>query len=212
MADWYRRHDVSGESMATPRESVDTDRAGRAEAIYIIDAEYETVEADPGRGSREPGLIATASAPVSGMDTLRATSAPPPRPRERGGPLFWATGVVIAVAAFWTSGGHALVRSASVFSESGTVRGLAITGVTSRIDASGDRPVLLVDGAAKNDGAATEALPPLDIAVTGNDGRITNYRLGTSGRAIAPGERFAFSSRLDVHKNGVSTVTVTFGQ
>ena len=57
-----------------------------------------------------------------------------------------------------------------------------------------------------------EHLPSLGIAVTGNDGRITRYRLGTSGRPIAPGETFAFSSRLDVPKNGVKTVSVTFGE
>ena len=38
------------------------------------------------------------------------------------------------------------------------------------------------------------------------------YRLGTSGRPLAPGEAFAFSSRLDVPKNGVKSVSVTFGE
>ena len=47
-------------------------------------------------------------------------------------------------------------------------------------------------------------------AVTGNDRRITRYTLGTSNRSLAPGERFGFSSRLDVPRNGVKTVSVTF--
>ena len=72
--------------------------------------------------------------------------------------------------------------------------------------------ILFVDGEAANDGSAVAHLPPLDIAVTGNDGRITHYRLGTSGRPMAPGETFAFSSRLDVPKNGVKTVSVTFAE
>ena len=55
-------------------------------------------------------------------------------------------------------------------------------------------------------------LPPLEIRVTGNDGRTTRYTLGTSGRPLAPGERFAFSSRLEVPKNGVKTVSVTFAE
>ena len=53
-------------------------------------------------------------------------------------------------------------------------------------------------------------LPPLEIRVTGNDGHVTRYTLGTSGRSLAPGERFGFASRLDVPKNGVRTVSVTF--
>ena len=130
----------------------------------------------------------------------------------RGGPIFWIVGIGLAAAAFWVSGGHALVRSAPFLGTQAPRRRSRISGVTSRVDASGPQPVLFVDGEAANDGAAAETLPPLDILVTGNDGRITRYRLGTSGRPMAPGERFAFSSRLDVPKNGVKTVSVTFGE
>ena len=59
---------------------------------------------------------------------------------------------------------------------------LSISGVTSRVDASGPNPVLFVDGEAVNDGAKPAQLPPLEIRVTGNDRRITRYTLGTSGR------------------------------
>ncbi len=69
-----------------------------------------------------------------------------------------------------------------------------------------------MDGEAANDGAGTLPLPPLEIRVTGEDGRVTRYTLGTAGRALAPGERFAFSSRLDLPKNGVRTVSVAFAE
>jgi hypothetical protein len=72
--------------------------------------------------------------------------------------------------------------------------------------------LLFIDGEASNDGNGASALPPLEIRVTGNDGRITRYTLGTAGRPLAPGERFAFSSRLDVPKNGVRTVSVAFAE
>ena len=87
---------------------------------------------------------------------------------------------------------------------------LSISAVTSRVDQSGERPVLFVDGEAGNDGASAAPLPPLEISVTGNDGSITRYRLGTSQRALAPGERFGFSSRVEVPRNGVKTVSVAF--
>ena len=89
---------------------------------------------------------------------------------------------------------------------------LTISGVTSRVDATGMRPVLFVDGEAANDGAAAATLPPLQIRVTDNDGRITRYTLGTSDRWLSPGERFGFASRLDVPRNGVKTVSVTFAE
>ncbi|RUU50294.1 hypothetical protein EOC99_35320, partial [Mesorhizobium sp. M7A.T.Ca.TU.009.01.1.1] len=65
---------------------------------------------------------------------------------------------------------------------------------------------------AVNDGAKPTELPPLEIRVTGNDGQTTRYTLGTSGRSLASGERFGFASRLDVPRNGVKTVSVTFAE
>jgi hypothetical protein len=88
----------------------------------------------------------------------------------------------------------------------------SISGVTSRVDVSSVKPLLFVDGEAANDGAGTLPLPPLEIRVTGEDGRITRYTLGTAGHPLAPGERFAFSSRLDLPKNGVKTVSVAFAE
>lgn len=210
MAD--RKNPYKSSGVGTTRAERAAGGLHRPEAGDVIDAEYETLAPEPA-GGRAERAEAFASAPaLSGMDTLRAGGAQPPAPRQRGGPLFWVTGVAVAAAAFWVSGGHAVVRSSSYFAERAPVRGLAITGVTSRVDASGARPVLFVDGEAANEGAATESLPPLDVVVSGNDGRSIRYRLGTSGRPLAPGERFAFSSRLDVPKNGVRTVTVTFGE
>ena len=89
---------------------------------------------------------------------------------------------------------------------------LRISGVSSRVDTSGINAILFVDGEAANDGWDVEQLPGLEIAVTGNDGRVTRYRLGTSGRPLVSGETFAFSSRLDVPKNGVKTVSVAFAE
>ena len=70
--------------------------------------------------------------------------------------------------------------------------------------------MLFVDGEAANDGAGPETLPPLEIRVTDNNSNVIRYRLGTSNRSLAPGERFGFSSRLDVPKDGVRTVSVIF--
>jgi hypothetical protein len=223
MADGSRPRAVSGEIMTGPPESA----AGRASfESDVIDAEYITLPPEglssrPSRGEpslsdslKSPALsIGSASAPSGGMDMLRTPEpAPTPGKPARGGPLFWTVGVGFAAAAFWTSGGHALVRGAPFIGTEAPQSALSISGVTSRVDTSGVRPMLLVDGEAANVGAAVEHLPPLTIAVTGNDGRITRYRLGTSGRPLAPGETFAFSSRLDVPKNGVKTVSVAFAQ
>ena len=89
---------------------------------------------------------------------------------------------------------------------------LGISGVDSRVDVAGTKPVRFVDGEAMNDGKLDASMPALEIVVTDNSGQTTRYRLGTSGRTLTPGERFAFSSRLDVPKNGVKTVTVGFAE
>jgi hypothetical protein len=219
MADATRPRAVSGEIMTDLLDAAatHTPTGGDIPTGEVIDAEYITLPSEPSRAEptlREPSLsVVSAAPPAKGMDMLRRPreSAAPQKP-TRGGPLFWALGVGLAVAAFWVSGGHALVRDSPLFGVDTPHSALRISGVTSRVDNSGARSILLVDGEAANDGAEVAHLPPLDIAVTGNDGRIISYRLGTSGRPMAAGETFAFSSRLDVPKNGVKTVSVTFGE
>jgi hypothetical protein len=216
MADEAKPRAVSGEIMTDAAEGA----PGRAaSAADIIDADYISLPADLRTESlaaapkaREPAaIIGSATSPSAGMDMLRRKETPAPK-STRGGPLFWTLGLGLVLAAFWVSGGHALVRDLSFFGTEAPRSALRISGVTSRIDSSGARAVLLVDGEAANDGQGVEHLPPLEIAVTGNDGLVTRYRLGTSGRPLAPGETFAFSSRLDAPKNGVKAVSVSFAQ
>jgi len=211
MADKRKPRSVSGEIM-TGTSAVP---AARVPADDIVDAEFETVEsAGPAEiVSQHTPAFASANAPPAGMEILRAAEASAEsRKPVRGGPIFWTFGIGLAAAAFWVSGGHALVRSVALLGQQQARSALTITAVTSRVDASGAKAVLLVDGEASNDGGSGEILPPLEIAVTGNDGLVTRYRLGTSNKPMAPGEKFAFSSRLDVPKNGVKTVSVTFGE
>lgn len=212
MADPGKARLVSGEIMAGPKAggSVGVDRAiGDGD---IVDAQFETVA---GSGPRDdmPAApsIGSLAAPALGMDMLRKGEAPRSG-RVRGGPLFWISGIGLAAAAFWVSGGHALLRDFPLTLERAQAGALRISGVRSRVDQSGGRPMLFVDGEAANDGPAAELLPPLEIVVAAADGSTTRYRLGTNGRRLAPGETFAFSSRLDAPKSGVKTVSVMFGE
>lgn len=213
MADERTARPVSGEIMTDPPAIVAAERIVRGPAADIVDADYEvmprlvpTVESV----APPPRLMVTPS--VEGMDMLRKPETPAERPpAARGGPIFWIAGIGAALAAFWVSGGHALVRQAP-FLSGAQASALTISGVTSHVDASGANPVLFVDGEAANDGTGPATMPPLEIRVTGNDGRITRYTLGTSGHSLASGERFGFASRLDVPKNGVRTVLVTFAE
>ena len=184
----------------------------RDAAAGIVDADYVVLPRFEARPEPTPAVSPppSASAPsIAGMGMLRKPEAAPAR-SSRGGPMFWIAGVGIALVSFWVSGGHALVRQSPFLATAEPASALTISGVTSRIDASGLKPVLLVDGEAANDGAGRETLPPLEIRVTDNNSNIIRYRLGTSNRSLAPGERFGFSSRLDVPKDGVKTVSVIF--
>lgn len=219
MADEVKPRAVSGEFMTDPAET-----AVRRDmpAGDIIDADYISIPAGPAHtprtSVRSESLksfteIGSSTAPNGGMDMLRRQlPTESARGSRRAGPLFWAFGVVAALVAFWIAGGHELVRGISGVGMSGARSALRISGVTSRVEGAATRPILFVDGETVNDGKAVEHLPALEIAVTDNDGLITRYRLGTSGRPLDPGETFAFSSRLDAPKNGVKIVTVTFAE
>lgn len=212
MAEDLTARPVSGEIMTDPVAIAVADRFMRHPATDVIEADYVVMTrlAPAAESAPQPRVIVPPA--VEGMDMLRKPEVPVQRgPAARGGPIFWIAGVGGALAAFWVSGGHALVRQAP-FLSGNRMSALTISGVTSRVDASGPNPVLLVDGEAANDGAQPAQLPPLEIRVTGKDGRLTRYTLGTSGRSLASGERFGFASRLDVPKNGVRTVLVTFAE
>lgn len=189
------------------------ERILRDPAADVVDAEFEVLPRLTASMDLSPPLSRVIATPsLEGMDMLRKPKAAMERLRaSRGGPIFWIAGLSVAFAAFWISGGHALVRQAPLLlAAQETGAALSISGVTSRIDASGPEPVLFVGGEAANDGASPLPLPPLEIRVTGNDRRTTRYTLETFNRSLAPGERFGFSSRLDVPRNGVKTVSVTF--
>ncbi|TIR23185.1 MAG: hypothetical protein E5X34_13950 [Mesorhizobium sp.] len=209
MAENRTARPVSGEIMTGPATNAAPERA-MSNAADIVDADYVVLPrfgAHPERSPPQPQIPPTPS--IEGMGMLRRPEPAPSRP-SRGGPMFWIAGVGIALASFWVSGGHALVRHSPFWVTAGPASALTISGVTSRIDASGLKPVLFVDGEAANDGVTSQALPPLEIRVTDNNANIIRYRLGTSNRSLAPGERFGFSSRLDVPRNGVRTVSVIF--
>ncbi|WP_421916111.1 hypothetical protein [Mesorhizobium sp.] len=214
MAEDRTARPVFGEIMTDPAAMTAPERITRGCAADVVDADYEVLPrfVSPVDGAMPPPrLIATPS--IEGMDMLRKPEAPVDRPpASRGGPIFWIAGIGAALAAFWVSGGHALVRHAPFPAIQEAASALSISSVTSRVDASGEKPVLFVDGEAANDGSASTPLPPLEIQVTGNDGLTTRYRLGTSNRPLAAGERFGFASRLEVPRNGVKTVSVTFAE
>ncbi|RWM74375.1 MAG: hypothetical protein EOR81_27090 [Mesorhizobium sp.] len=211
MAEDRTARPVSGEIMADTAANV-PERIMRDPADDIVDADYEVLPRFTGSMDPSPPLSRVIATPsLEGMDMLRKPEAAMERLRAHGGPIFWIAGLSAVFAAFWISGGHALVRQAPLLlAAQETGAALTISGVTSRIDASGPEPVLFVGGEAANDGASPSPLPPLEIRVTGNDRRTTRYTLETFNRSLAPGERFGFSSRLDMPRNGVKTVSVTF--
>lgn len=220
MADARTARPVSGEIMTgmaieTPVGEAATARASRYASHDIVEADYEVVSHPAGHAPAvQPAQPMAPTPSVEGMDMLRRPDDAQVRTAaSRGGPIFWIAGVGAALAAFWVSGGDAFVRQMPFFTASQPGEAaFSISGVTSRVDASGAKPLLFVDGEAANDGTSSAPLPPLEIKVAGKDGRVTRYTLGTAGRPLAPGERFAFSSRLDLPKNGVKTVSVVFAE
>ncbi|MBL8583520.1 MAG: hypothetical protein JNL61_15015 [Rhizobiaceae bacterium] len=208
MADARNTRPVSGEIMTSTLP-----HARQAQAYPdVVDAVYETVE--PARRPQDAPAQVTPDSrpPATGLGSLRGDAAEPRSIRgRRAGAAFWTGGLASAALAFWVSGGHALFDlGAMAPTASAGNGGLRIAGLSSSVEPAASRSVLLVDGEAVNDGTEARPLPPLSIAVTGLDGSVTRYRLGTSGRSLGEGERFAFSGRFEVPKEGVQTVSVTF--
>ena len=182
----------------------------------IIDAEFESVS--PSTSGRKTaaslpvsGTGAIPPAKSSGMDMLkRAVVANVDSRNQRAGPAFYLVGAAVALAAFWVSGGHTLMPVANGMNgEQSPGESLRIAAVDSRVETRGGRSVLLVDGEIFNPGMRQALIPDVSINVLDHGGRTTRYYLGTNHRRIGAGDRFDFSSRVHVPKDGVKSVSVT---
>lgn len=180
----------------------------------IVDAEFISI--GPAITPRAPAAAPVVQLQVAvpaadGMAMLSRTVFHQNTAPAQAGPMFWAGGTLVALAAFWAAGGHALLAGITIPSTPDPA-GLRIASVVSRVDRSGMRPVLQVDGKAVNDGSSALPMPSLQIQVVSAAGGSTLYKLGTGGQALDGGDSFDFSSRLDLPKDGVQTVFVTFAQ
>ncbi len=179
----------------------------------VVDAEYMDIAAAPVvAGSGRSGWL-RADQDVDGLAILSSRAEPQRFGfSERGGLAFWISGATLAAAAFWISGGHSAVMTALAARIDPAQSAITLAGVTARVDSSGSKPVIFVDGRLRNDGGERAYLPGLEIRVSDLAGLTTRYKLGTSGHSLDPGDQYAFSSRLDVPKNGVEAVAVTFAE
>jgi hypothetical protein len=213
MAEQRKARPVSGEIMTDAGRDTSA-QPSRMVACDIIDADFEDVTPRTRRNesaAEVQPVFTNPSAPSGGMEMLRSASRHPDAGPVRGGPVFWIAGISLVVMAFWVAGGHSVMHAAA-FPLSWQAQDLRLAEVNSRVDSSGRKPLLLVDGAAFNDGNSPAVLPPIDVAVVGNDGKTLRYRLGTGTVPVAPGASWAFSSRLEVPMNGIKTVTVAFSE
>jgi hypothetical protein len=176
---------VSGEIMTAA--SAGTASLHREPRFDFIDAEFETLDRTDGKATTAVPFSAAPkpeSLSTPGMDILRKQETlRSPFGSIRGGPLFWTVG--LAAAAFWFSGGHALMPQDMFASILVSAQPLRIASVSSRVDTSDGRAILNIDGEAVNDGGNALPMPPLDIQVVASDGATTlqSGDIGQSGRA-----------------------------
>jgi len=91
------------------------------------------------------------------------------------------------------------------------LRGLAIENVRARIDASGDKRLLLVEGAIVNLRRGETAAPDLRIALRAADGReLYVWTTRAPKGRLARGERVGFAARLATPPEGVEDALVKF--
>jgi hypothetical protein len=199
---------VSGEIMTDP--AAPGARASMRRPSEIIDAEFETLAPDPA-AKDQPSFRFAAEAPeIAGLDVLKRMEAQPSPRGQPGGPAFWFAGLALVAASFWISGGHALLPPVRLPAFMTSAPTLKIASVHTHVEKIDGHAILFVDGSAANETGRTIEVPPLAISVEGENGKTTRFFLGTRDREVAAGETFAFSSRLEVPKDGVRSVSVSF--
>lgn len=206
-----RARPVSGEIM-----SAAIFRGGTAlprDTKNACDAQFETLpQAKEAAPSGNDMAVVRVSDRVSGLNFLTQNKTTGRRFAQPRGFLFWSAGLCCVALAFWIAGGHALFMSADRLGLTRAGQALQISAVESRVEAINGRDILFIDGYARNYGPLTHALPTIEIAVTGNDGNVTRYYLGSRESQLESGSHHAFSSRLQAPEAGVKTVSVAFAE
>lgn len=206
---------VSGEIMTDGcvRSSV---RRVADDGDVIEDAEFEVLHLStviPSSSDRlAPRMRTGGIGHRDGMDMLRSRTGRTPIPRERAGPLFWIVGVVLAVASFWISGGHALSRPLLALLSAPAEEPMRIANLTSSVQERNGRRIVVIDGSVENTASAMSLVPTLAIEVTGDAGRVTRYTLGSAGALVEPGEHYRFSSRVNAPLGVVAAVSVKMAE
>ena len=186
----------------------------------IIDAEFETI--GPNRNVPAPSASSPASperqetgdAVQGGLGLFEGSAAArdgQPMPR----PIFAALAIVCPLAAFFMAGGHVLLPRGAVISHEQTasvpVRAVVLENVSTRVDSSGTRPVLVVRGSLANESAKAVPVPPVRIHAGGGYGPDELVHTITGRGELQPGERLAFTSRLPAGENGALEPRIEIG-
>jgi hypothetical protein len=110
--------------------------------------------------------------------------------------------------------GKAVPNTARIFAAIGlpvNLRGLALDNVHTNIFDSGDRKVLIVEGAIVNLRDSSMETPNMRIALRGQDKRELYVWTAPAPKArLGPNEQVAFRTRLAAPPDGVSDVLVRF--
>src|SRR5690606_10650674 len=156
MTDEATARSVSGEKMTGPRGEAPGPytryeaSGGQWTDAEVIDADYVEVAPAGERAVVRRQAPARIDAVIpAGLAFLRRGIEATTRTPRHAGPLFWLTGAIAVLAAFWIAGGHATLRPGFA----GTpLPDLQIGNVTSRTQTIEGEVALLVDGDISNAG------------------------------------------------------------
>ena len=183
----HQKATVSGEIMSPARR---TRRSPVTRKIFeAIDADFEmvTVTLEPGQPRR------ASQAPARGVKTLS---------RKQSRSASAAALILVASAVAWGLSGNGKPNEA----------GVDLANVTSSIERSGPQVLVKVDGTVVNQSLETTAIAPVAVTLTDRNALTTRYLVRVPAARLAPGEGFAFSTRLSVPSDNAKSVQVGFAE
>lgn len=178
----------------------------------IEDAEFESVDLSRAIFSSPTGFLDRtdrATAASGGLGILTRSY-----PKSRGtwrssSRLAWLPALAIGLAAFHFAASNWLPPLKGRSTVLRAPAELKIEEVATHLYPGVDDG-LYVGGVVRNAGETGVMAPPLVVAVSGRDGLVARYYLGTSGRFLAAHEGFNFSGRLPAPIEGAETVQIYF--
>lgn len=181
-------------------------------SISVEDAEFETILPAPAPSATRDIKALPKPALPAGLHVLskRLSEHGDHPAKSLPGVSYWLLVGLLAMTAFWMSGGYELVRNSDQQALSATpiAKQMRLTDVNTRIEKHGAGDVIFIAATIQNHGTENGLPPELMVTLENQNGEKHHHRLSAQHMSVLARGNLAFASRIPAPHGSVANIKV----